>query len=203
MHRTVLRPAATPLAVDAASQQMGRPAVAGGSAQREFERRKAKRHEAVRSRHPRIGALLLTVTEEPQATTNWAKGAEGERRLGAALDNLSGRGVLMLHDRRRPGGTANIDHLAVAPFRRLGDRRQALLGSGGQEGRRRVVLFHIATRARRAPAAGDIGGGLDRRPCSWTLGCTADSRNERWTDFGSAMTSTPLSLQPVDNSTDS
>lgn len=94
---------------------MGRPAVAGGSAQREFERRKAKRHDAVRSRHPRIGALLLYVTEEPQTTKNWAKGAEGERKLGAGLDNLAERGVLMLHDRRRPGTTANIDHLAVAP----------------------------------------------------------------------------------------
>ena len=55
------------------------------------------------------------MTEEPQTTTNWAKGAEGERKLGAGLDNLAGRGVLMLHDRRRPGTTANIDHLAVAP----------------------------------------------------------------------------------------
>jgi hypothetical protein len=103
------------IGVDPVPQPTGRPAVAGGSAQREFERRKAKRHDAIRSRHPRIGALLLAVTEEPSTTTNWAKGAEGERKLGAGLDNLAERGVLMLHDRRRPGTTANIDHLAVAP----------------------------------------------------------------------------------------
>jgi len=90
-----------------------RAADPGGSAQREFERRKAKRHEAIRARHPRIGGLILAVTVEPQTTMNWAKGAEGERRLGAGLDDLAGSGVVVLHDRLRPGTAANIDHLVV------------------------------------------------------------------------------------------
>ena len=80
---------------------------------REFDRRKAKREDGVRSRHPRIGGLILAVTEEPQATKNWVTGAVGERKLGAGLDRLTPAGVVSLHDRLRPGTTANIDHLAI------------------------------------------------------------------------------------------
>jgi hypothetical protein len=79
------------------------------------DRKKAERHATIRARHPHVGGLILAVTLEPQTTKNWEVGAEGERKLGAGLDNLAGRGVIMLHDRRRPGTTANIDHLAVAP----------------------------------------------------------------------------------------
>ncbi len=82
---------------------------------REFDRRKANREDRVRSRHPRIGGLLLAVTEEPQTTKNWATGAVGEQRVGAVLDGLSQAGVVSLHDRRRPGTTANIDHVAITP----------------------------------------------------------------------------------------
>lgn len=89
--------------------------MAGGSAQREFERRKASREARIRSRHPRVGGLVLALTEEPTTTRNWAKGAEGERKLGAGLDGLAPAGVVVLHDRLRPGTRANIDHLAVAP----------------------------------------------------------------------------------------
>lgn len=47
--------------------------------------------------------------------TAWAKGAVGERKLGAGLDGLAEAGVVALHDRLIPGSKANIDHLAVAP----------------------------------------------------------------------------------------
>ena len=69
----------------------------------------------MRARHPHLGGLILAVTPEPQTTKNWEVGAEGERKLGAGLDGLASAGVVVLHDRRRPGTTANIDHLAVAP----------------------------------------------------------------------------------------
>ena len=92
-----------------------RQGVAGASAYREFERRKANREAGIRSRHPHVGGLMLALTEEPQSTTAWAKGAAGERALGAGLDGLAPAGVVVLHDRRRPGTTANIDHLAVTP----------------------------------------------------------------------------------------
>lgn len=53
--------------------------------------------------------------DEPQHVTAWAKGAEGERRLGAGLDSLASGSVRVLHDRRIPGSRANIDHLVVTP----------------------------------------------------------------------------------------
>jgi hypothetical protein len=68
----------------------------------------------VRAAHPRVGGLILALTDEPQSTKAWAQGAEGERLLGARLDDLAAEGSIVLHDRRIPGTRANIDHLVVA-----------------------------------------------------------------------------------------
>ncbi|HVX19117.1 MAG TPA: nuclease-related domain-containing protein [Acidimicrobiales bacterium] len=86
---------------------------AGSSAQREYERRRQRREDDVRAKHPHVGGLLLAVTDEPQSTTAWRQGAAGERKLAAALDEVPG--VRTLHDRRRPGTRANIDHIAICP----------------------------------------------------------------------------------------
>ncbi len=48
------------------------------------------------------------------STRAWAKGAEGERRVGRGLDSIAGPGIVVLHDRRIPRSSANIDHLVVA-----------------------------------------------------------------------------------------
>lgn len=101
-----------PAAVERPSAQ------AGGSAQREYERRAAK-HERdkaeVREKHPLIGGLIVRTMHEPQSTTAWAKGAAGERHLARHLDALSPKGAIALHDRRLPRSAANIDHIVVAP----------------------------------------------------------------------------------------
>ena len=76
---------------------------------------RAKHVEAVHARHPHIGRALLAVRDEPRSVQAWAKGAEGERRLGAELDSLCRASIFALHDRRIPGSQANIDHLAVTP----------------------------------------------------------------------------------------
>src|SRR5882724_3309502 len=47
------------------------PNVAGASAQREFERLRQRREDDTRERHPRIGGLILRVTNEPQSTKAW------------------------------------------------------------------------------------------------------------------------------------
>jgi hypothetical protein len=91
------------------------PSAAGASAVREYERRKSKRETETRARHPRIGGLILALSEEPQSTKAWAIGADGERRLGAGLDKLASGGVVAIHDRRIAGTRANIDHIAVGP----------------------------------------------------------------------------------------
>lgn len=88
---------------------------AGDSARREFERRKSAREARVRGRYPRLGGLLLALSEDPQSTRAWASGADGERRLGRHLDSASGPLLRVLHDRRVPGSRANIDHVAIAP----------------------------------------------------------------------------------------
>jgi len=86
---------------------------AGGSAQREFEKRKDKRETRIRAQHPHLGGVILALTDEPQRTRAWATGAEGEVVLGRRLD--AAVGVRVLHDRRIPGSKANIDHIAVGP----------------------------------------------------------------------------------------
>ncbi len=111
---------------------------AGASAQREYERRKAKREESVRTKHPHIGAFLLAVTDEPQSTRAWAVGAKGEELLGQRLDGMEAPGVTLLHDRRIPRTRANIDHIAVTPSgvfvidaKRYKNKRPTLRVEGG------------------------------------------------------------------------
>jgi hypothetical protein len=87
---------------------------AGGSARREFERRRHARERRVRERHPRIGGFLLAITEEPQSTRAWDTGAQGERLVGGRLDALVGHDLAVLHDRRIPRTRANIDHVVVS-----------------------------------------------------------------------------------------
>lgn len=87
--------------------------VAGSSARREHERRVAARENRVRSRHPKLGGLILALTDDPQTTTAWATGARGEERLGRRLDAVAGPLVRVLHDRGIPGSRANLDHLVV------------------------------------------------------------------------------------------
>lgn len=89
--------------------------IPGASARREFERRKQRREDRVRAKHPKIGGFLLAVTDDPQSTTAWDTGALGEERLGAGLESRASERVRLLHDRRIPRSRANIDHLAVTP----------------------------------------------------------------------------------------
>lgn len=86
---------------------------AGASARREFERRKSKREERIRAKHPKLGGLILAVSDDPQSTKAWAVGAVGEERLGNGLNGLASETVRLLHDRRIPRSRANIDHIAV------------------------------------------------------------------------------------------
>jgi Nuclease-related domain len=87
--------------------------VAGGSARREYERRKTNRETRVRGKFGRLGGLVLAVTDEPQSTRAWATGARGEEKLAAALEGIDG--LRVLHDRRVPKSRANIDHIVIAP----------------------------------------------------------------------------------------
>lgn len=87
----------------------------GGSARGEHNRRRERREQRIRSRHPKLGGLILSFTDDPQSTSAWHTGAVGEERLGHRLDELGSETLCLLHDRRIPGTRANIDHLAVTP----------------------------------------------------------------------------------------
>jgi len=99
--------------VNTAVVEVAESGTAGASARREYERRKAKREERIRTKHPKLGALMLAVSDEQQSTTAWDIGALGEERLGKGLDRLASDTLRLLHDRRIPRSKANIDHLAV------------------------------------------------------------------------------------------
>jgi len=87
----------------------------GGSARREFERRRAAREDRIRAKHPKIGGLILALSDEPQSTRAWDTGAVGEEQLGSRLNELASDTLRVLHDRRLPRSRANIDHLVVTP----------------------------------------------------------------------------------------
>ena len=90
---------------------------AGASAHREYERRRAADLERLRRRWGRFGTVAVALSEPRSSTEAWERGAAGERRLGARLDRLQSERVAVLHDRRIPGGRANIDHLVITTSR--------------------------------------------------------------------------------------
>lgn len=87
--------------------------VAGASARREHERRKAKDELRLREKWGRWGGLAVALSDERSSTASWARGAVGEERVGAMLDEMVSPCMGVLHDRRVPGSRANIDHLVV------------------------------------------------------------------------------------------
>ncbi len=88
---------------------------AGASARREHQRRHANREQRVRDKHPRIGGVLLALSDDPTHETVWARGAGGEERVAVLLAKRLDAGIVVLHDRRIPRSRANIDHIAIAP----------------------------------------------------------------------------------------
>ena len=66
------------------------------------------------SETPKLGGLILALSDDPQSTRAWDTGALGEERLGNRLNELASGAIRVLHDRRIPGSRANIDHIAVA-----------------------------------------------------------------------------------------
>lgn len=101
-----------PPGYDSLSTESG---VAGSSARREYERRKAKDEEKLREKWGRLGGLAVALSDERQPTKSWDRGAIGEERLGARLNALAGDGLAVLHDRRIPGSKANIDQIVITP----------------------------------------------------------------------------------------
>ncbi len=93
---------------------VGRP---GASLEQEYQRRKQAREGRIRNKHPRLGGLILALSDEPASTKAFATGADGERRIAARLEKDCGEQVLFLHNRKLGHGRrdGDVDHIAVAP----------------------------------------------------------------------------------------
>jgi Nuclease-related domain len=102
-----------PEPADPQPAEVADPGIAGSSARREYERRKAKDEERLREKWGPFGGLAVALSDERQSTKVWEHGAVGEERLGARLDSLASAEIAVLHDRRIPGTKANIDHIVV------------------------------------------------------------------------------------------
>jgi hypothetical protein len=90
--------------------------VPGRSAQREYERRRDRRHRERPSRSRLLTALLgLSAAEKRRLAGDrqWANGARGEELLAESLAKRCPN-LALLHDRRMPTGRGNIDHIAIA-----------------------------------------------------------------------------------------
>jgi hypothetical protein len=61
------------------------------------------------------GLALRRIQALPREALLWEKGARGERKTATAIRPLFERGFVVLHDRRLPGSSANIDHIAIGP----------------------------------------------------------------------------------------
>ncbi len=58
---------------------------------------------------------LAELFAKPNHVRAWRIGAEGEEEVGHILDALTPDGYRVLHDRRRPGGRENVDHVVIGP----------------------------------------------------------------------------------------
>ena len=89
--------------------------VPGGSLQREYERRMAKREARVVGRFPKVGRIILKIFGPAHTTKAFIKGADGEREVAALLETKLGQNALFLYNRRRGLGRerGDIDMLIV------------------------------------------------------------------------------------------
>ncbi|MAT19272.1 MAG: NERD domain protein [Leifsonia sp.] len=88
---------------------------AGASAHREHARLRREREASADAAPESIQDLLRDAGRRSRDVRAWEKGAAGESIVGRTLTELADHGVRVLHDRRVPGGTSNLDHLAIAP----------------------------------------------------------------------------------------
>ena len=57
--------------------------------------------------------MILALSDDPQHVRAWQAGAVGEEEFGRRLSAMAGEKLKVLHDRKLPRSSANIDHLAV------------------------------------------------------------------------------------------
>jgi hypothetical protein len=91
------------------------PGTPGASARARYARLRRRDDRRRRRVFGRLAPVVAILTGPRRSTEAWARGAEGEERVGAFLGRSVGGRGLLLHDRRIPGSRANLDHLAIVP----------------------------------------------------------------------------------------
>lgn len=86
----------------------------GASAAHEYQRRHDNRQARLDQRFGAFAGIVKFLVDDPQSTKAWAKGSSGERELAESLSRRIGDRAVLLHDRKVPKSSANIDHLAIA-----------------------------------------------------------------------------------------
>ncbi len=106
----------TCLGADAPSPGLDQPAAPGASLLRQADRREANRQQRIRSSHPRLGGLIVALSQETPSTRAFRYGGHGERVAAASLKKHCGDQVRFLYNRSLGVGRSDgdIDILAVA-----------------------------------------------------------------------------------------
>ncbi len=60
-----------------------------------------------------LAPVVALLVGPKRSTEAWARGAEGEERVGRFLAHSVGDGGIVLHDRKIPRSRANLDHIAI------------------------------------------------------------------------------------------
>ncbi len=91
---------------------------AGAGAERMAEAASRRHAQRLLAAYPILGEQLLENAKPPASVQAWIRGADGERIVGKALDELVHDGrIEVLHDRLIPGTRSNIDHIVIGPRR--------------------------------------------------------------------------------------
>ena len=90
--------------------------LAGASARKEHERRRARHDARIEQKWGtgRLGRVIKVLSDDPQSTKAWARGAIGEEKVAKVLADRLGGSAVLLHDRKVPRTRGNIDHLVIA-----------------------------------------------------------------------------------------
>ena len=88
--------------------------VAGRSASKKYERLHRAREARIDAKFGRMAGLVKFLTDDPHSITAWKKGSAGERELATSLEQRLADRAILLHDRRVPKSSANIDHVVIA-----------------------------------------------------------------------------------------
>jgi hypothetical protein len=85
----------------------------GASARARYERLRSHDDDRRRRTFGRLAPIVAFLAGPKRATEAWARGAEGEERIGTFLGGFVGDDGVVLHDRRVSRSRTNLDHLAI------------------------------------------------------------------------------------------